>query len=50
MNLPTKLTVLRIILTFVIILMLIFPFYTVGIVWPKILIFGISVKSQILLY
>ncbi len=46
MNLPTKLTVLRIILTFVIILMLIFPFYTVGIVWPKILIFGISVKSQ----
>ena len=46
MNLPTKLTVLRIILTFVVIFILVFPFYTVGITWPKYLIMGISVKSE----
>ena len=46
MNLPTKLTVLRIMLTFIVIFILVFPFYSVGIIWPKYLIMGISVKSQ----
>jgi CDP-diacylglycerol--glycerol-3-phosphate 3-phosphatidyltransferase len=46
MNLPTKLTVLRIILTFVVIFLLVFPFYTIGITWPKYLIMGVSVKSE----
>ncbi len=34
MNLPTKLTVSRIILTFIIIFILLFPFYMIGIQWP----------------
>lgn len=46
MNLPTKLTLLRIMLTFVVIFILTFSFYTVGIQWPKYLIMGIAVKSQ----
>lgn len=33
MNLPTKLTVSRIILTFIIIIILLFPFYALGIEW-----------------
>lgn len=35
MNLPTKLTVLRIIMTFIIIFILIFPFYSIGVQWPE---------------
>lgn len=46
MNLPTKLTVLRIILTFVIIAILTLPWYAFGIEWPKFLILGVAVKSQ----
>lgn len=46
MNTPTKLTVLRIFLTIVIILLLLFPFYTVGIQFPKILLGGIYVKTE----
>ena len=46
MNLPTKLTVLRIILTFVVIFVLTFPFYTIGIELPKFLVMGVSVKSK----
>ena len=46
MNLPTKLTVLRIILSFIVIAILIFPFYTVGITWPRVVILGISLKSE----
>lgn len=46
MNLPTKLTVLRIILTFVVIAILTFPFYAVGIQFPKYIIMGVAVKSQ----
>lgn len=46
MNLPTKLTVLRIILSFVVIAILVFPFYTVGITWPRVMILGISLKSE----
>lgn len=46
MNLPTKLTVLRIILSFIVIAILVFPFYTVGITWPRVVILGISLKSE----
>lgn len=46
MNLPTKLTVLRIILSFFVIAILVFPFYTVGITWPRVVILGISLKSE----
>lgn len=49
MNLPTKLTVLRIILTFVIILLLIFPFYAVGISLPQFVVGGVVVKLQYLI-
>lgn len=49
MNLPTKLTVLRIILTLFVILILVFPFYTVGIAFPKLLISGISIKCEYLI-
>jgi len=46
MNTPTKLTILRIILTIVMIFMLLFPFYQIGLDMPKFLIAGIYVKSQ----
>jgi len=46
MNLPTKLTVLRIILTFVIIFILVFPFYAIGLSFPQYVINGVVVKSQ----
>ena len=46
MNLPTKLAVLRIILTFVVIAILTFPFCAVGIQFPKYIIMGVAVKSQ----
>lgn len=46
MNLPTKLTVLRIAFTILIITLLTFPFYTVGINWPTFQAMGIVVKSQ----
>lgn len=49
MNLPTKLTILRIVLTFIVIFILVFPFYTVGIQWPKYLIMGIVIKSKYIL-
>ncbi len=46
MNTPTKLTVLRILLSIVMIVLLIFPFYEVGITFPKYLIGGIYVKLE----
>ena len=48
MNLPNKLTVLRLILSVVIIILLVFPFYAVGIQFPTFNISGISspVESQ----
>ncbi len=49
MNLPNKLTVLRIILTFVIILLLVFPFYSVGIYLPQFSVNGVVVKIQYIL-
>ncbi len=48
MNLPTKLTVVRIMLTFVVIFILVFPFYTIGIEWPKFLVSGVPIKLQYL--
>ena len=42
MNLPTKLTVLRIILTFVMIAFLIFPFHSIGINFPSYNVDGVS--------
>ena len=46
MNLPTKLTVFRIFLSIVIIFILIFPFYNIGLEWPKYEVMGIGVKLQ----
>ncbi len=46
MNLPTKLTVLRIILTIFIIILLVFPFYTVGMQFPKFDVAGVIVELQ----
>lgn len=46
MNLPTKLTVLRLILSGVVIVLLSFPFYTVGIIFPKFIVGGITVELQ----
>lgn len=46
MNLPTKLTVLRIILSIVVIGILTFPFYQIGIQFPRCFILGVAVKSQ----
>lgn len=46
MNVPTKLTIVRIMLAIVIIILLLFPFYSVGIEFPKFIIGGLYVKSQ----
>ncbi len=46
MNLPTKLTVVRIILSVVVIAILVFPFYTVGISFPKYNVLGIVVNLK----
>ena len=46
MNLPTKLTVSRIFLAFIVIFILVFPFYTIGIEWPKYLVDGVPIKLQ----
>ena len=47
MNLPTKLTVLRLILSVVIIVLLSFPFYAVGIQFPKYAISGIPTTIEL---
>ncbi len=46
MNLPNRLTLSRIILTIVIIVILIFPFYSLGISFPKFNISGIVIDSS----
>ena len=46
MNIPTKLTVLRIILSIVMIIILIFPFYLVGFSFPQIEVSGIYIKTE----
>ncbi len=45
MNLPNKLTVTRIILTIVIIILCLFPFYSLGINFPKFNISGLVIDS-----
>lgn len=46
MNLPTKLTVLRLILSVVMIVLLCFPFYTVGIQFPNFRVNGVTIELQ----
>ena len=46
MNTPTKLTFFRIILTIIMIIILIFPFYLVGISFPQYEIMGIYVRLE----
>ena len=48
MNLPTKLTKLRIILTVVMIIILIFPFYLLGVSFPQIYVSGVYIKTEYL--
>lgn len=45
MNVPNKLTLLRIILTIVIIILCLFPFYSLGIYFPKFNISGLVIDS-----
>ena len=40
MNLPTKITVLRLVLTVVLIILLCFPFYDVGVQFPTYNVLG----------
>lgn len=47
MNLPNKLTVLRLILTFVIIILLVFPFYTIGVQFPTYNMEGVSTAIEL---
>lgn len=46
MNLPTKLTVMRIFMTFIIIFLLLFPFYKIGVSFPQYSIDGLVIKSE----
>lgn len=46
MNTPTKLTLLRIILTIIMIIILIFPFYLVGFNFPQIEVAGLYIKTE----
>ena len=46
MNTPTKLTIVRIILTIVMIIILIFPFYLVGFSFPQFEVGGIYIKLE----
>ncbi|MBQ8891406.1 MAG: CDP-diacylglycerol--glycerol-3-phosphate 3-phosphatidyltransferase [Bacilli bacterium] len=45
MNVPNRLTILRIMLTILIIILCLFPFYSIGIILPKFNIGGIVVES-----
>ena len=46
MNTPTKLTVSRLILSIIMIIILIFPFYSVGVNFPKYMVEGIKIDSR----
>ena len=46
MNLPTKLTVLRLILSLVIIILLCFPFHALGLRFPVFDVYGVQVELQ----
>lgn len=49
MNLPNKLTIVRIILAFVIIVLLLFPFYAIGIEFPEFSVSGIKISLKFLI-
>ena len=49
MNFPTKLTVMRIILSFVIVFLLLFPFANVGVNFPIISCYGVKIESLYLI-
>ncbi len=49
MTLPNKLTVVRIILSIIIIVLLLFPFYDIGLEFPKLLFNGIVIRSEYLI-
>ena len=46
MNLPTKLTILRIIMAIMIIILMLFPFYEVGLTFPEYIISGVAISSK----
>lgn len=46
MNTPTKLTISRLIISIIMIIILIFPFYSIGITWPKYMVGGIKVDLR----
>ena len=46
MNLPTKLTVMRLVLSVIVIILLCFPFYTIGINFPTFTINNVMVELQ----
>ena len=46
MNLPTKLTVLRLVLAVVVIVLLCFPFYALGLQFPVYSVGGVAVELQ----
>ncbi len=46
MNLPTKLTVIRIFISFIIIFILLFPFYEISVSFPQYTIDGIIIRSE----
>ena len=48
MNLPTKLTVLRLLLSAVLVFILCFPFYAIGVQWPKIVALGVTMDLRYL--
>ena len=49
MNLPTKLTVARIVLAIFVIILLLFPFYTIGIEFPKFSVSGILIDLKVII-
>lgn len=46
MNLPTKLTVSRIVMAILVIFILLFPFYSIGITLPRFVIGGVYIKLE----
>ena len=46
MNLPTKLTVLRLVLAVIVIVLLCFPFYSIGLQFPTYSVGGVAVELQ----
>ncbi|MDD3241450.1 MAG: CDP-diacylglycerol--glycerol-3-phosphate 3-phosphatidyltransferase [Bacilli bacterium] len=46
MNLPTKLTIVRIIMAIMIIILMLFPFYEVGLTFPEYIISGVAISSK----